>query len=77
MVRLMEFNSLEELKKRLSPVLEKREDDLNILGFNKTKEDIWNELSINKWKNSKGLTLSEMVDDILKYMPGRGSDKFE
>lgn len=73
----MNFNSLSELKENLLPVLTKREEDMNILGFNKTKEDIWNELSTHKWKKDKGLTLEEMVDDILNYLPRWDSDKYE
>ena len=71
------FNSLNELKNELEPVLVKREEDMQILGFNKTKEDIWNELSLNKWKNSHGLTLNEMVDDVMKYLPRWDSEKHE
>ena len=70
----MNFNSLEELKDRLDPALEKRVSDLNILGFNIKKENIWNNL-VNKWKNSSGLSLSDMVDDILKYIPRMDSDR--
>lgn len=73
----MNFNSLSELKENLLPVLTKREEDMNILGFNKTKEDIWNELGTYKWKKDKGLTLEEMVDDILNYLPRWDSDKYE
>ena len=71
------FDNLEELKERLEPALNKRESDLYILGYKVTKEDIWNDLSLNKWKNSSFLTLNEMVDDILKYLPRWDSDKIE
>lgn len=30
-----------------------------------TKNDIWNYLKINKWCKDVGLTISEMVDDII------------
>ena len=30
-----------------------------------TKNDIWNYLKINKWCKDIGLTISEMVDDII------------
>ena len=71
------FNSLSELKNELEPVLVKRASDMELLGFDKTKEDIWNELSLYKWKNDKGLTLNEMVDDVLKYLPRWDSEKNE
>ena len=71
------FNSLSELKNELEPVLIKRASDMELLGFDKTKEDIWNELSLYKWKNDKGLTLNEMVDDVLKYLPRWDSEKNE
>lgn len=69
----MSFNSLGELKDRLEPALKKRVSDLNILGFKINEENIWNDLVI-KWRNTSGLALSDMVDDILKYMPRIGSD---
>lgn len=71
------FENLEELKERLDPALSKRESDMLFLGFNKTKEDIWNDLSFYKWKKSSFLTLNEMVDDILKYLPRWDSDNNE
>lgn len=30
-----------------------------------TKTDIWNYLKINKWSKDIGLTISDMVDDII------------
>ena len=30
-----------------------------------TRNDIWNYLKINKWRKDIGLTISEMVDDII------------
>ena len=34
------------------------------------KEDIWNFLMQSKWKDEKGITLAEMVDDILNLDNG-------
>lgn len=62
----MKFNSVEELYKRVYPALTTKKYELNRLGYNYIKQkDIWNYLKENKWKNSRGLTLSEMVDNIL------------
>ncbi len=60
------FNSLEELYKRLLPALRTKKLELDRLGYKYIKkEDIWNFLAEEKWKKSEGLTLSEMVDHIL------------
>lgn len=69
----MDFNSIDELKERVMPALNKRESDLKILGFNKNAEDIFIDLS-KSWRNKKDLSLAEIVDDILKYIPKKGSD---
>ncbi len=69
----MNFNTIEELKDRVMPALKKRESDLKVLGFNKSSDDIFNELSFY-WKNKINLSLAELVDDILKYIPKKGSD---
>ena len=62
----MKFNSIEELYKRVYPALTTKKYELNRLGYNYIKQkDIWNYLREGKWQNSKGLTLSEMVDNIL------------
>lgn len=60
------FNTLEELYKRLYPALTTKKYELSRLGYNYIKQkDIWDYLTMIKWKKCKGLTLSEMVDDIL------------
>lgn len=60
------FNSVEELYKRVYPALTAKKNELHRLGYNYIKQkDIWDYLRDSKWKNSKGLTLSEMVDNIL------------
>ncbi len=73
MVNKVNFSSVEQLKTRVMPALNKRASDLKILGFFKTPDDIFNELSLI-WKNKKDLCLAEIVDDILKYNPKKGSD---
>ena len=60
-----EFNTLEELYKRVKPALHSKERELERLGYSNIKEfDIWNCLK-DKWKNSNDLTLADIVDDIL------------
>ena len=63
---MMEFRSQKELYLNLVPALNVK---MKLLKRNKmddiTKEDIWNYLRDNKWKNSVDLTLSDMVNDII------------
>lgn len=65
----MEFNSLVELEKRVMPALKKRANDLKHIGYNISTEEIWHDLSLNKWTKSTDLSLNEIVNDILKYLP--------
>lgn len=62
----IEFNSVEELYKRVHPALTSkvREFRRNKKEFIK-EEDIWNYLIESKWRNGKGLELYNLVDDIL------------
>ena len=61
----MEFKSVKELYKRLTPALQAREIELKRSGYNYIKkEDIWNYLTGYKWNKSNNLLLFEMVDDI-------------
>ena len=62
----IEFNSLEELYNRLKPALLTKKEEMNRTIYPYIKEeDIWNYLKEIKWKSAIGLTLAEMVDDIL------------
>lgn len=62
----IKFNSVEELYKRITPALRTKKKELKRLGYTYiNEEDIWNYFKDNKWTSSKGLSLSEMVDDIL------------
>ena len=64
----MEFSSLDELKKRLMLALTTRVDEIKkSSGFLVEEDAIWNYLSKYKWKNANGLTLFDMVNDILKF----------
>ncbi len=57
----MNFSNLKELKDRITPALELKADELGI-----DKEQIWDDLKYI-WAEKEGLTLSEMVNDILNY----------
>ena len=63
----MEFESLYEVKNRVTPALKMKEERLKNEGFDITSEDIWSYLKTNKWMHSKDLTLNEIVNDILKH----------
>ena len=60
------INSSLELYKRLSPAMNCKVRELvrNEITYIK-KEDIWNFLMKSRWNKEKGITLAEMVDDIL------------
>ena len=57
----MNFSSLKELKDRVTPALKLKAEELDI-----TPDDIWNTLK-DKWSKKEGLTLNEIVNDILNY----------
>ncbi len=62
----LEFNSLRELYKRVSPALSTKKIEMHRAGFSYIEnEDIWNYLKESKWKKSYDLSLSIMVSDIL------------
>ncbi len=62
----IEFNSLEELYKRVTPALNSKVKEFKRIGIEFVKEeDIWNYLVQNKWKKSTNLELCTIVDDIL------------
>lgn len=62
----IEFSSLEELYKRLKPALTTKVNEIRMQGYTYIKEeDVWNYLKEIKWKQSKDLSLYEMVSDIL------------
>lgn len=60
------FSSLEELYNRVTPALNSKLKDLTRVGVNYVqKADIWNYLKNNLWSKKKGLTLGEIVNDIM------------
>ena len=60
------FTSLEELYKRVTPALNCKLKDLNRIGINYIqKADIWNYLKKHVWCKKSGLTLGDIVNDIM------------
>ncbi len=60
------FNTVEELYERIKPALITKKEEMVRSGYSYIKEeDIWNYLKEVKWIKSKGLSLSEMVSDVL------------
>lgn len=61
-----EFRSEEELYDRLKPALVTKRAEMKRNGYPYVKEeDVWNYLKEKKWKSEQGLSLYQMVDDIL------------
>ena len=62
----MEYTSLKELYLNLLPVFKVKQ---RLISFSKytgiSNKDIWEYLTINKWKKSVGLTISDMINDII------------
>lgn len=62
----IELKSQEELYERIKPALRSKRRMLKQSGFsNISMKDIWDYLRLNKWLQSYGLELCDMVDDIL------------
>ena len=62
----IEFNSVEDLYKRVRPALTSKVRELKRNNIILVKEeDIWNYLIETKWRTGKGLELFNIVDDIL------------
>lgn len=61
-----EFRTEEELYDRVKPALRTKREEMRRNGYPYVKEeDIWNFLKEVKWKSEQGLSLYQMVDDIL------------
>ena len=62
----MEYTNQKELYIALLPVFKVKKRLNLITKYPDTKNsDIWSYLANNKWKNSVGLTISDMVNDII------------
>lgn len=63
---MQSFKTKEDLYERITPALNVKLNELKRLNyFNIKKEDIWNYLSYEKWSKAHGLTLSDIVRDII------------
>lgn len=61
-----EFKTAEDLYKRVQPALLTKKEEMKRNGYPYIKEeDIWNYLKEKKWIDATGLSLYQMVDDIL------------
>ncbi len=61
----LNFKSVEELYIRLLPALKTKRNEMKSLKMNINEIDIWNYFCQNIWNQKNGLTMGEMVDDIL------------
>lgn len=62
----IEFKTVEELYKRVSPALYSKLKELKRLGYTLvTEKDIWNYLVDNEWKNRTNLELYDLISDII------------
>lgn len=61
----IKFSSIDELKKRLTPALRNRVRSLKRNNVIMTEDELWNYFVRTYWKSSLGLSLYQMVDDIL------------
>ena len=65
-MRMYEYKNQLELYQGLIPALNVKLKMLKKSNYQDiTKDDIWNYLRENKWKNSIDLTLADMVQDII------------
>ena len=62
----IEFNSMQELKERVTPALKTKLKELKSKNYKMIEtEDIWKYLINKKWKKASNLTLYDIVNDIL------------
>ena len=62
----LSFKSQEELYIRVRPALNAKLQELKRINYkNITESDIWEYLSVNKWRKSSNLMLSDIVSDII------------
>lgn len=60
------FKDINELYQRVYPALKSKVKELKKNKIDYIKEvDIWNYLVESRWRNTKGLVLADIVDDIL------------
>lgn len=62
----IEFKNLKELRERIEPALSTKLTELKRNNYNLiTKDDIWNFLKENKWKEANNLTLYDIINDVM------------
>ncbi len=62
----MEFTNLYELYQAVLPAFDVKQRILSISPYYYlTNKDIWNYLSVNKWKKSYNLGIADIVNDII------------
>lgn len=63
----IEFNSIEDLYKKVLPALKIKKREMKKKGIEKSEIDIFNHLIQTKWSKMVNLSLNEIVNDILNY----------
>ena len=64
----MEYQTLKELYQQLIPAFNVKKRILSITKYKEiTFEDIWQYLTLNKWRSRNDLTLADMVNDIIIF----------
>ena len=61
----LNFHSIDELYNRLLPALKCKKREMITLKLMIEEQEIWHFFCDNVWCQKKGLTIDEMVDDIL------------
>lgn len=62
----IEFKTVEELYKRVSPALYSKVKEIKRMGYKLvTEKDVWNYLVDNDWKNRTNLELYDLISDIM------------
>ena len=59
------FSSLSELYQRLTPALKCKCNEMGRAHMIISEAELWKYLCTNVWKDKNGLTIDEMVDNIL------------
>ena len=60
------FQTQQELYRRVRPALSSKAEEMRRLGYTFIKEeDVWNFLIESKWRQAEGLSLAQLVSDIL------------
>lgn len=63
---MIEFNTLNDLKNKVYPVLSIKKSYFSKIGYSITEEEIFRVLTENKWKKSKDLRFFQIINDIIR-----------